>query len=136
MRARELCERMLAQAETGAAFDWNGLRRQIADEFEQAETSEDRGVLLGLWTAVMDEVERRLRDGGQTDPLAEFCGARDKDYKIFIVQESLVCGNICAETLYAVTQREIVAGRMKPHHGLRQLAVMQIATPHGTRAQA
>jgi hypothetical protein len=122
---------MLAQAEAGAAFDWNGLRRQISDELDRAETSEDRSVLLGLWTAVMDEVERRLRDSGQSDPLAEFCGARDKEYKIFIVQESLVCGDICAETLYAITQREMVAGRMKPHHGLRQFAIVQIARATG-----
>ena len=110
MRARELCEHMLAQAESGAMFDWIGLRRQISDEFERAASSEDRGMLLGLWTAVMDEVERRLRQRGLPHPLAEFCGARDQDYKIFIVQESLVCGTICAETLYAVTQREILAG--------------------------
>jgi hypothetical protein len=131
-----MCERMLAQAESGAVFDWNGLRLQISDEFDRAETSEARGVLLGLWMTVMDEVERRLRDYGQSDPLAEFRAARDKDYKIFILQESLVCGNICAETLYAVTQREIAAGRMKPHHSLRQLAVVQIAAPRATRAQA
>jgi len=67
------------------------------------------------------------------DDLEAVKDARDKQYKTFIYQESMVGENICVETLYAVTQREIEAGRMPLNHSCRELAEQAMAEPHLSR---
>ena len=69
------------------------------------------------------------------EDLKTFQGARLKHYKTFIVQEALVGENVCVETLNAITQREIAAGRMTPDEELRKTAEMGMAAPHLSRAE-
>lgn len=61
--------------------------------------------------------------------------ARDKQYNSLILQECLVGENFCIETLYAVTSREISAGRMDESNRLRQVALDGTSAPHLTRAE-
>ena len=109
-------------------------QRQIAAEeavFRHAESFERRGALLQVYKIVMDFVENGL--GGEDRE--KFRAARDQQYKILLTQESLVNGNICVDTLYQVTTREIAAGRMSPDFSTRKIAEQGIAAPHFTREQ-
>ena len=100
-------------------------------EFGRADTSEYRAALLQIFKSVMDMVESTLGD----DDLEKFRTARRQHYKTFVVQESVIDGNVCVETLNEVTGREIAAGRMPPDHSLRQLAEQGMAAPHFSRAE-
>lgn len=69
------------------------------------------------------------------DSLENFRATRDKQYKTFIYQEAMVGENICVETLFKITDREIAAGRMPHNHSCRNLALEAVAAPHLTRQQ-
>ena len=56
-------------------------------------------------------------------------------YRNYLLQEVLVGQELCVETLYAVTEREIAAGRMEPSDRLRDIALRGRAQPHLTRAE-
>ena len=56
-------------------------------------------------------------------------------YRNYLLQEVLVGQDLCVETLYAVTEREIAAGRMEPADRLRDIALRGMAQPHLTRAE-
>jgi hypothetical protein len=103
--------------------DWTGLREKIHDAFDQSQSSEERGMLLAAFTAMMDSVERQL---GTADPdlRAKFQQARCQDYNLFVVKECTFDGNVSPEMLNVVTLREVQAGRMAPDHELRRLAIM------------
>jgi hypothetical protein len=121
-----------AAAESGINLNWRELREEIHNEHERSETSEQREQLLAMFVALMDLVER-------TDIAAEnldqFRQTRQKDYNLLIVRECLVGENVCTETLDAVTQREVAAGRMDPQHELRVMAINGMAAPHHSRAE-
>ena len=69
------------------------------------------------------------------EDLEKFREARAQHYKTFIVQEWVIDGNVCTETLYEVTRREIDAGRMTSDNRLREIAETGMAAPHLTRAE-
>ena len=79
----------------------------------------------------MDRVER----SGIVQELEMFKEARRQDYALLITKEALVGENVCAETLDAITEREVAAGRMAPEDPIRQGAVAAMAAPHFTRAE-
>lgn len=84
----------------------------------------------------MDLVERNLeRSESPPNLLQDFRKTREADYRLFLVRESMVGENVCAETLAAVTQREVDAGRMSPDHTLYTMAHEQVAKPHLSRAE-
>jgi hypothetical protein len=47
----------------------------------------------------------------------------------------MVGANVCADTLAAITQREVAEGRMAPDHELYVMAHQQVALPHRSRAE-
>ncbi|MCZ2156760.1 MAG: hypothetical protein LC114_23180 [Bryobacterales bacterium] len=106
-------------------------REVAADEevFRRAESFERRGALLQVFKSVMDIGESRLAG----EDLEKFRGAREHHYKVLLTRESLVDDNVCVETMYQVTTREIEAGRMPPDFSTRQIAEQGMAVPHLTR---
>jgi len=113
--------------QVGEDFD----REVYAEEevFRRPESFERRGALLAVFKSVMDIVETRLSG----EELAKFLEAREHHYKLLVTQESVVKGNVCVETMYAVTSREIAAGRMPRDFPQRQIAEMGMMAPHLTR---
>lgn len=128
----------LASAKT---FDVVDVRAKIEKEFAAATTSDQRGKVLAIFKATMDQVERHLINlGDQAELLENLRNARAQDYKIFIVQECTVGldspggGDVSVEMLMAVTNREIAAGRMAEDHSLRKIAIESAAAPHMSHA--
>lgn len=111
--------------------NWQEIIAEINSEFGSVKTEDSRSTLLATFKAVMDIVESTLAP----EKLSTFQDARYKHYNSFIVQEALVGQNVCVETFYAVTSREVSAGRMEPDHELRKAAEMGMATPHLSRAE-
>lgn len=93
--------------------------------------SSKRVELLTLFTSVMDIAETTV----VPENVQIIREARDKQYNSLILQECLVGENFCIETLYAVTSREISAGRMDESNRLRQVALDGTSAPHLTRAE-
>jgi hypothetical protein len=130
MSAKDLIERLAS--DRGTPLDWRQIREEIHNEHAQAVTVEDRAVLLAAHQALMDAVERQLPTNADIE---QFRATRLKDYNLLIVRECLIGDGICTETLFAVTQREIKAGRMDSNHSLAQGAVEAIAAPHYSREE-
>jgi hypothetical protein len=85
--------------------------------------------------ALRDSVLNLVKPTINPDDQAKFQEASENIYKLHIVQECTIDGQICIETADAVTRREIDAGRMSPKHNLRHVAEMGMRAPHFTRAQ-
>ncbi|HEY5347636.1 MAG TPA: hypothetical protein VIJ72_05545 [Rhizomicrobium sp.] len=115
-----------------ASIDWREIREEIHRELDHSVTAADRITLLGIFTAVMNLVERNLEKSAP-DKLEEFRNIRLSDYRLMIVKEAMVGDNVCADTLYAITGREIAAGRMSSNDGLRDTAVQGVSVPHPSR---
>lgn len=120
--------------------NWRKIINQVDIDFERAvsadetifrrpESFEYRGVLLAVFKSVMDIVESRLTG----EDREKFREARDRHYKALVYQESVVNDNICIETMYQVTTREITAGRMPADSSTRKIVELGIAAPHLTR---
>ena len=123
-------------------YNWKEINAEICNEWSQTFNGDEREInwpllsskrinLLTLFKSVMDIAETTV----VPEDVQIIREARDKQYKSFIVQESMVGENVCVETLYAVTSREITAGRMYESNSLRQLAKDGISAPHLTRAE-
>lgn len=108
------------------------IAEEISSEFGRTSSSDRRADLLQLFKSVMDLGESAIHD---EEFLKRFREARERYYNSFIVQESVIDGDICIETLHDVTTREVAAGRMARHHSLRKLAEQGIGEPHFTRAE-
>jgi len=128
MSVQELIERVQRDAANNQRFDFKSIREQIHDEFDRARTAEERVQLLMLFKASTDLVERNLAH--DPDALEKLRNVRENDYRLFIIKECMVDENVCADTMYALTAREIAAGRMSPDHSLRTLAERQMGVPH------
>lgn len=112
--------------------DWQGCREDIHREFDKSTTFEQRGVLLAIFDAMMNIVEKNLISPQE---LEAFRKARDADYCLFLVKESRQGDNVNSELLEKATKREIDAGRMLPDHQLRQLALAAFTVGIGTTSQ-
>jgi len=121
----------LMDAPRAPLVNWRDIIQKIDNEFPGAETEEKRVALLAVFKATMDIAESQIAP----EDVERFKEARSKHYKTFIVQECLVGQNVCTETLYAVTGREVAAGRMAPDDTLRKNAEAAMVAPHLTRAE-
>ena len=135
-------EGLVSELASAKSFDIVDVRAKIGREFDAALTSEERGKVLAIFTATMDQAERHLvKLGDQAELLANLRNAWAQDHKIFIVQECTVGldspggGDISVEMLLAVTNREIAAGRMTEDHSMRKIAVESAAAPHLSHAE-
>jgi len=122
--------------------NWKEINAEICNEWSQTLAgnqielnwpllSSKRVDLLTLFTSVMDIAESTV----VPEDVQIIREARVKQYDSLILQESLVGENFCVETLYAVTSREISAGRMDESSRLRQVALDGTSGPHLTRAE-
>lgn len=128
--------------EVGAPLhNWREINAEICNEWDQTFIGNQvesnwpllslkRADLLTLFKSVMDMAESSI----DPEDLEVMQDAREGQYKTFIFQEAMVGENVCVETLYSVTEREIRAGRMDPDHSLRKIATDGMAAPHLTRA--
>lgn len=130
-------ESLVSELASAKSIDVIEVRAKIEKEFVSATTSDQRGKVLAIFKATMDQVERHLiNSGNQAELLQNLRSARAQDYKIFIVQECTVGldspggGDLSIDMLMAVTNREIAAGRMTEEHSLRKIAVEGAAAPH------
>jgi hypothetical protein len=129
MNDKSLLE-ILPERAGGVLMNWREIREKIHSEFAKA-NEEQRDALLALFTATMNIAEKAIAP----EDLEKFREARRQDYASFLVQECLVGGNVCTETMDAVTRREVAADRMTPDDKLRNIAESAMAAPHHTRAQ-
>jgi hypothetical protein len=122
-------------------LNWKEINAEICNEWDQTFGDQSdlnwpllsvkRVHLLALFKSVMDIAEKSV--SAEDSELIR--NAREQQYKTFVVQEAMVGENVCVETLYAVTSREIIAGRMDESNSLRQLAIDGTSAPHLTRAE-
>lgn len=128
MNAADVLSRLQADAAAGKQLDFRAVREQIHDAAEQTIDSGERVILLQVFHAFMDLVER----SGNIAPedMELFRDTRAKDYRLLLMREVLIGQNVSVELLHAVTQREVQAGRMAEDDELRQLAVKGLAEPY------
>lgn len=116
---------LMERLQSASTLDWRATRDEIHELHKRATTSHERGALLAIYTAVMDQVER----SGTITDMAEFKEARQQDYNLFLIREATdEAGNIVPETLLAATEREIADGRMTETDELHRLARAGIMT--------
>jgi hypothetical protein len=113
------------------SLNWREIRDEIQREADTPNTSDERVLLLLLFNRTLDQAEREVAP----EQLGELRKVRAADYNLLLVKEAMVGENVCADTLYEVTGREIEAGRMAPDHRLRTLAVKRVSEPHPGRAE-
>lgn len=128
MSATELLSRLQADAASGKSLDFRAVREEIHALSESTSDVGERVVLLQVFHAVMEMVER----SGVLEPerLEVFRTTRAQDYRLLLTREVLIGENASAELLDAVTQREVQAGRMREDDELRQVAVKAISEPY------
>lgn len=130
-------ERLMEMTESPAEalLNWREVVEEINIELttnlKNNESIERREALFQMLKSLMDMVEKTIAP----QDLEKFREARGQQYHSFLIQEALVGVNVCAETLLAVTSREIAAGRMTEENSIRKIAVDGYAAPHLTRAQ-
>ena len=116
-------------------YKWQEIIDEINEEWDtvwnDVNGESRRDALLSIFKATMVIAEATI----DPEDLENFREARRKHYASFIYQESTVGGNLCVETLNAVTLREIAAGRMTMDNSCRQLAIKAMAEPHLTREE-
>ena len=121
----------LTKRPADAIVNFKEIREEISKEFGQSKSAEYRAALLAMLKSTLDIVEKTIAP----ENLEEFKKIRLREYKTFIVQESLIGENVCVETLDEITRREIAAGRMSSSDELREVALKGMAEPHQSRAQ-
>lgn len=128
MSASDLISRLQAAVASGESLDFRSIREEIHSLSEQTSDAGERVVLLQVFHAVMDLVERS--DGVEPEQLEAFRTTRAQDYHLLLMREVLIGENASAELVSAVTQREVQAGRMREDDGLRQVAIKAISEPY------
>jgi|GEM_PF-1475464 len=109
--------------------NWMEILDEISNEFKRDTTTNYRVALLQLLKTIDNIAETTIPPNKKE----AFRDSRHKCYKTFLVQESLVGENICIETLLAVTQREIAAGRLSPNDNLCNIVKIGMNEPHLSR---
>ena len=123
-------------------LNWKEINAEICNEWDQTflvDQSESNWPLLSVKRVDLLALFKSVMDIAETAAVPEdvqiIREAREKQYNLFIFQESLIGEDVCVETLYAVTEREIRAGRMDASNSLRKVATDGIAQQHLTRAE-
>ena len=98
-----------------ALANWRSVRERVHVEFDKASTEQRRVALLELYCSSMNLAEKAIG----SDELEKFREIRGHGYALLIVKECLVGDRVSLEQAEAVTQREMVAGRMAADHVLR-----------------
>jgi hypothetical protein len=112
--------------------NWREIRQKLHEASDHAATQEQRVAILAAYKAVMDIAENAAV---HADDLETFRKARRQDYNLLVVKECMVGDNVCTDTAYAVTRREIAAGRMGADDELARGMELAVAAPHHTRDQ-
>mgnify|MGYP001296022732 CR=1 FL=1 len=133
MSASDLLSRLQADASSGKALDFRAVREEIHNLSERTSDVGERVILLQVFHAVMDMVERS--GNVATEHLDAFRTTRAQDYRLLLMREVLIGENASAELVNAVTQREVQSGRMREDDELRQVAVKAISEPYLTVQQ-
>ena len=115
-------------------LEWKTIRDEIQREADGPNTPEERIVLLKLFNATLDRAEQEFASSAP-EKLGSLRNIRQGDYRLLLIKEAMVGENICADTLYEITGREINAGRMSPNDELRVTAAQRVSEPHPTRAE-
>ncbi len=111
--------------------NWQAIVSEIEKSLEAEESPEGRDMLFSLFQATMDFAET----GVSVDELCSFQEARKKRFGGYLLREAIIGDQICAETLDAVTRREVAAGRLASDDPLRVFAIHSLAAPHSTREE-
>ena len=121
----------LTESPAYAMVEWREVIKEIDIELKNDNSIEKRDALLQMFKTTMDLAEGTI----VPEDLETFKEARRKHYHLHIVSEVLVGEEVCVETLFAVTSREIAAGRMTEENNLRKIAVDGCAAPHLSRSE-
>ena len=105
---------------SGGELNWREERDILWNIYQRTDADEEKSEILELLLILMDIVERA--DGVITDVEA-FRKYRREQYEAFILSECVQNVSINLVQLYAVTLREIAAGRMTETDELHTLAV-------------
>lgn len=97
------------------------LRDEIVELNKVAKTGEEQAAICFAFNALMDNVE--ADDLIDPSSLDQFRNVRKADYKMIVAQQAWIGENVDPARLEAVTRREVEAGRLDAHDGLRQLAI-------------
>lgn len=95
MSTNDLLERLRSMP-IGAPMEFKKIRDEIHEEHQRATTTEERVILLRIFTAVMDQVER---SGLSPDELEQLRAARLQDYRLLLIRESLIGENVNTSSL-------------------------------------
>ena len=124
MDTHQLAKNLIGQIERGQ-LDWVQARKDILFTHASATTEAARVACLNLHKSVLDAVERNptvLLDG----ELGEFRNVRKQEYNLLLIKESMIGrtdGIVDPSILRAITEREVVAGRMTSDNDLYELAL-------------
>ena len=129
---RDLINSLKRDAEVNGTVDWRHARDEIHSRFDSYASQEERVLLLEVFKAIMDAMERTLTD---EDDFAKFRETRRQDYNLLLIKECLVGEDVSVEALAHVTKREVEAGRMPADDEMRSLAITQLGQPHLTQRQ-
>lgn len=108
----------------GEPLNWDRLCAEIDAEHAAAQTTPERENLLALLTIIADMVERI---DTTTATLADFRTDRRRIYQRLLLREAGLDGSLYAQTLHAVTEREVIMGRMLQDDPMRLAAVVGFA---------
>lgn len=99
-------------------LDWTNTRLRVIDLHRNAETFDERGLVLRIYVTLMNSVEA-LKLVADIDAFKE---ARRKDYNALLISESTNGEDVIPSKLLAVLRREIAAGHTDESHELYDLA--------------
>ena len=112
--------------------DWLGLHELIVQHHNETEVPGEHESLLILHESLMDKIA--THHSGHIDVEA-FGQLRLQEYNKLLLRECQVGGSFCVDTLYALTQRELEAGRMLPSHEFIEISIDATASDHYSREQ-
>jgi hypothetical protein len=131
--SRTLCDRTSELA----VLSTQAIRDKIHEEWGAATSVEQRDALLAMLHSTLNIAEVWIAKNGDAKELADFKERRADEYARLLVNESCDAdGNVSAEVLMSVTNRELAAGRMKSDDPIRRAAVENAARPYLAHAQA
>lgn len=114
--------------EAGVQIHPPSLHQQMHDLAALTTDSEARGLLMELhrFVLLVAKKEGKL----ESESWASFEKSWDQDYALLLGSECLIGADISPTKLYAVTRREIAAGRMHESDPLGKLAADQVTAGH------
>lgn len=112
--------------------DIHAIRDEIYREFDAATTVERHVAIIELFRTVMDVFETSITD---PDKVAAFRNARESDYRLLLVKESMIGEYSSPERLMRIIDREVAAGRTAWDDDMRGKLSQMVAAGIGTETQ-